>query len=119
MTTEKPYRQGDVYLRPISDSVDLSGLKQIPPEPRGTILAHGEVTGHAHVLDPTAVELYPLPEHLQTDMTRVSNGRILRVIRETSLKHEEHDAISLLPGDYYIGIQIEHSDDDQWRRVAD
>ena len=119
MAIEKPLRQGDVYLRPLTEAIDVSGLTAIPPVERGTVLAYGEVTGHAHVIDPTAVELYPLPEHLRTDMTDVSNARILRVLRETSLKHEEHDRIPLSPGDYYIGIQVEYSDDEQWHRVAD
>lgn len=111
------YRQGDVYIRPISDHLNLG--EPLPVEPRGVVLAYGEVTGHAHVLDPTACELYPLPEELRTDMTDVSNARVLRVLEPVSLRHEEHSPINLEPGDYYIGIQIEYDDSQEWRRVAD
>lgn len=110
------YRQGDVYIRPLPETLELG--EPLPAEPRGVVLAYGEVTGHAHVLDPEACELYPLPEHLRTDMTSVSNGRVLRVLKPVSLRHEEHDPIDLEPGDYYIGIQIEY-DEKEWRRVVD
>ena len=67
------------------------------------LLAEGEVTGHAHVLDAADVEL------LITE-----TERYLRVITETPLKHEEHDAVVLPPGDYEIIIQREYSPKQAW-----
>lgn len=111
------YRQGDVYISKLSESLDLGEPHK--PEPRGTVLAYGEVTGHAHTLDPTKAQLFDLPDHLKSEIPEAANGRILRVLEPVSLKHEEHGDINLEPGDYYVGIQIEYDDMEEWRRVAD
>ena len=111
------YRQGDVYVSKVPGSVNLG--KRIPEEKRGVVLAWGEVNNHAHVLDPTKVELYELPPELRSDTSDVANGRILRVLEPVDLRHEEHGPITLQPGDYYVGVQLEYDDMAEWRRVAD
>jgi len=112
------FRQGDVYLSRIPISVTPGAL--IPHEDRGVVLAHGEVTGHAHVLeDPSKVQLFKLPAELLADIPDAANGRLLRVLEPTGLVHEEHSRIALEPGDYYVGIQIEWDEMKEWRRVAD
>lgn len=111
------FRQGDVYLSKVPCSVTPG--KRIPASERGVVLAYGEVTGHAHVLDSHKVELYELPTELTSEVPEAANGRLLRVLEPVSLRHEEHGDINLEPGDYYIGIQIEWDDMEEWRRVAD
>jgi hypothetical protein len=111
------FRQGDVYLSKAPGN--LTPGKRIPAVERGVVLAYGEVTGHAHTLDPTKVELYELPEELKEGMPEAANGRLLRVLEPVSLRHEEHGPITLEPGDYFTGIQIEWDDLEEWRRVAD
>jgi hypothetical protein len=112
------YRQGDVYLAKINQEVTPG--KRLSPDPaRGTVLAYGEVTGHAHTLDPVKTELYELPPGLLEGVPEAANARLLRVLEPVSLRHEEHGPISLEPGDYYIGIQIEYDDMEEWRRVLD
>lgn len=120
------FRQGDVYLHRVdSQAVDVNN--PISKEERGVVLAHGEVTGHAHVLeDPDAGRLFPVPQELiegapgaMRQRLEASNPRILRVTRPTNLVHEEHEKIHLEPGDYFIGIQTEYDEAGAWRRVAD
>ena len=54
----KTFRHGDVYLSQFPTDVSIEPGKRIPPVARGTVLAYGEVTGHAHTLDHTKVEFY-------------------------------------------------------------
>lgn len=84
----KLYAQGDClfFMEPIpKDKMDL--LKT-------NIIEHGEATGHAHRLD---IDEF---EHLQNPKTK---ERYLRIAKPTKVKHEEHGAITLPPGEYRIG----------------
>lgn len=45
------FRQGDVAIESISSLP--AGLRKAPLEDGQVILAHGEVTGHAHIFDPS------------------------------------------------------------------
>lgn len=69
------------------------------PEIKDDCLAYGEATGHAHKLFGGEFELRECPE------TKV---RHLRVVKETVLKHQEHEPRGLPPGNYRIGIQREY-----------
>jgi len=112
------YRQGDVLLIP---SVIPGTAAPETPEPRGVVLALGESSGHAHVLDPVDCET----------VTWADAGKIvrrgLRVIRETSLRHtnadgsltQEHGTIIVPPGNYLVIIQREALADDEVRAVED
>lgn len=111
------FRQGDVYLSKMPTTVTPGKL--IPAVERGTVLAYGEVTGHAHTLDPTKAQLYELPDELKADLPEAANARFLRVLEPVELLHEEHGPIMLEPGDYYTAIQIEWDDLAEWRRVQD
>ena len=116
------FRHGDVYLSRIPNGASVNPGDAIPREERGVVLAHGEVTGHAHVLEnPEAAMLFELPEEFKRehDIPEVANGRLLRVLEPTGLVHEEHARIALEPGDYYVGIQLEWDEMEEWRRVAD
>ena len=42
------FRQGDVLVVPVDEIP--TGLKKVPREQGRLVLAHGEATGHAHVV---------------------------------------------------------------------
>ena len=96
-------RQGDVLLREVSELP--AGVKRIKTAGR-VILAEGEATGHNHTLPETA-ELYEL------------DGKMWIVVPEASeLVHQEHDAIQVMPGTYWIVRQREYTPA-AIRRVSD
>jgi len=104
----KQIRQGDVLLVAVE--------KQIPAGTETmarTILAEGELTGHAHTL--TAPEVYDWVESGQR-YVRVSGGPGV-------LYHEEHDPIPapVLPADVTFRVipQQEWNLEDQWQKVKD
>ena len=85
----KGYQQGDVIL---SRSRLPKDAKRIEPGKRGYVLAEGEATGHAHVLDVEPCEMYE------------KDGVIyVRVLEPAALKHEEHHAQTIQPGVYKLG----------------
>lgn len=102
------FRQGDVLIVPV---------KEVPAEAkpiahgRGRlVLAYGEATGHAHVVEGKA-------ELLVADLEDLER-RFLRVKAEARVVHDEHDALILPPGDYEIRRQREYSPEaNRW--VAD
>jgi len=107
----KFYEQGDVLIK---------GVTEIPKELtkiKGTALQYGEHTGHAHRLENEDHELFANPD----DIDRNGNGRkFLRLLKPTNLSHEEHDTITLPPGDYEVTIVREYDHFDQIiRDVAD
>lgn len=109
MKNKDQVRQGDVLIERIS-----SLPKNLKPAP-GTILAHGEVTGHAHEIeDATVIRLF---EPSETD-TRAESTKFMRLARSTALKHQEHARIPLRRGAYKITRQREYSPE-AIRNVAD
>ncbi len=90
----KQFRQGDVLI------IEREASPKFPMRMRrGTVVAHGEATGHSHRFnDESAVALYDLPD-----------GDIwAEVSATTSLIHEEHEAIVLEAGKYLIRRQREY-----------
>jgi len=79
------YQQGDVTIKPV----------HIPAEAKRaetTILARGEVTGHAHRVVGDA------------ELLRLGRQLFLRVLGgEARVVHEEHAAIAISKGEYEIG----------------
>jgi hypothetical protein len=67
-------RQGDVLIRPVAKVP--AGLKRVPLEGGRIVLAHGEATGHAHVVDGEAL-------FLAADLAELE-GRFLQVEAETA-----------------------------------
>lgn len=104
----KIFRQGDVLIRQVSAIPE--GLGRVPLDGGRTILAYGEVTGHAHAVVGDA-------ELLASDVEEMRE-RFLRVDREVQVVHEEHDTITLPPGLYSVGIQAEYAPE-EIRTVAD
>lgn len=86
MTKTKLYQQGDVLIQ-------AATIPAGQRKPAGRVLAHGEVTGHAHRL------------------TEASDGLLVEIdgvlylsvgARGAEIVHEEHLPISLPPGEYRV-----------------
>ena len=102
------YRQGDVLLVRI-DGGPRSGAT-VPREDGRIVLAHGEVTGHAHAIVDDAAELISGEQ---------ADELFLQVYGdEVELVHEEHDTIHLRTGCYRVVRQREYSPG-EFRFVAD
>lgn len=98
-----PYslRQGDVLLVAASYRGEKQGT-EVPTEGGRIVLAHGEVTGHAHAIAEPAKARY------------FDNGaeRYLQALQAVPVGHEEHTAILLDPNDqaggkYTQAFQVE------------
>lgn len=103
------FRQGDVEL--IKANMPKAELRRIVDSPRGPVLAHGELTGHAHRLPAGCAELF---EALEAD-----GPRLLHVTKPCALEHEEHPPIALDPGWYYVGQKRQYEPDGSWSPVND
>ena len=66
------------------------------------VLAEGEVTGHAHVIDSPDAELWG---------TAGSDMLFLRVLADAGvdLFHDEHDTLTIPPGDWRVTRQREYA----------
>lgn len=101
------YRQGDVLLvrfRPRR----WGALTRVERAEGRIVLAEGEVTGHAHVIDSPLAELYQ----------DALENRYLKLGGPAELRHEEHAPVALGPGVYRVLRQREYAPGAP-RRVAD
>lgn len=94
------FRQGDVLVVPVGAMP--ADLERVPLESGRLVLAHGEVTGHAHVVEGAAELFTP------ADVDELER-RFLRVEQEAQLVHDEHSTIVLPPGDYEVRRQREYA----------
>jgi len=107
------YRQGDVLLIRV-DQLPSTTIP-VPREGGRIILAEGELTGHAHVVEAATAEL----------LEDVTGLRFLSIKEPGRLVHEEHAAIGIDPGIYRVVRQREYvpptvGNPEVWsRRVAD
>lgn len=98
MIVTKQSRQGDVLIRRIDR--EPAATTEIPREGGRVVLAHGEVTGHAHAFrDPGVCSLRA--EGVHYDILRVTEGIT------AELAHEEHTHHQVAGGTYEIRIQQE------------
>lgn len=102
-----PGRQGDVIVVKVKDiPADAKLLKR---EKGRVILAHGELTGHAHAISDRGARL------LET----AAKMTFLEVTDETvHIRHEEHAPVALPKGFYRVVRQTEYSPE-ALRNVAD
>lgn len=105
----KIFRQGDVLIRQIKSLPKAA--KDITPKDR-IVLAYGEVTGHAHAIAPGEAREFSMAD--AANATR----RFLSVVKEATVRHEEHASIPLPPGIYEIVQQREYTPE-AIRNVAD
>lgn len=128
MREQRQHRQGDVFLVPSEIPSDVRPGKL---DNNRIVLAYGEVTGHAHAIE--MVDAVSIHEkdcsgewdgcHLhQSNDPRATTAHVHRFLRvdgePVELKHEEHDAHVIAPGDYEARIQREYSPE-EIRNVAD
>lgn len=85
------FQQGDVTIKPVSEIPD--GAKPVGSR----VLREGEATGHAHRVTTADVLLFL---HEGTLYMRAPSG--------TEVVHEEHNALSIPPGDYVVGAVREY-----------
>lgn len=97
------WRQGDVWI----EQYDGAWPEQATVKADG-ILAHGEVTGHAHRLEDLTAGL----------LVEREGVLYLRVTAPTRIVHEEHAAIPLNPGMFRVIRQREYTPE-AIRNVAD
>lgn len=122
-------RQGDVQIQQVAKLPE--GCVEIKPEGRRIVLAHGEVTGHAHAIydhlvkptNPGAAdeiaEAAIARAKTKARLLRAPNGeRYLEVTETVTLKHEEHTAHEIPPGIYQLPTQVEYTPA-ELRRVED
>jgi hypothetical protein len=115
-------RQGDVMLIKVDALPD--GCAPIPDaEPHRTVLAHGEVTGHAHAIyvknamDIARDALAKATKFAQLFVAK-NGDRYLKVTTPVTLQHEEHTAHSIPAGIYKLPVQVEYTPE-ELRRVED
>lgn len=102
------YRQGDVLIIPVK-SIPKK-LEPVERENGRIVLAHGEVTGHAHAIKNKGAALFRDPKLMAVFMT-VNGDAVM-------LEHDEHDTIVIPPGNYQVVRQREYSPE-AIRNVAD
>ena len=103
----KMFRQGDVMIVEVERTE--STLAQVDRENGRIVLAHGEVTGHAHAIASSDAMLF---------MDAKTLDRYLDVKAPVTLDHEEHSRIEL-PIGFYRVIQQREYRPEGIRRVAD
>jgi hypothetical protein len=110
------YRQGDVLILALRMPHLATKLTPAPLENSRIVLAHGEVTGHAH-----AIAVDPDTPTALIYGTDPDTDRFLDVLDTAgvSLTHEEHDTIHLPHGQYVVRIQREYVPSEGSIRVAD
>lgn len=91
----QPLQQGDVLIIPVNSIP--KNCENLNRSPKGFILAQGEATGHAHVIE-QEIEFY-----------RDDKGQLFfRTENEVIVKHDEHEAITVPPGIYRIDTVQEY-----------
>jgi hypothetical protein len=98
--------QGDVFFT--KAKAIPKNAKPMDRKVRGYVIAEGEATGHAHVIEDEAL-IY------EKDGTMY-----VHVSKQVEVRHEEHRPITLTPGLWKVGIVREY--DPFWeeaRRVMD
>lgn len=101
-------QQGDVFIQPV-ESIP-NGANPVAATSRGYVLAEGEVTGHAHVIDKVA------------DLEFVEKDGMFYIKNKTpvTVKHEEHKPVTIPAGTWQIrGVREYDHFAEEARRVAD
>lgn len=124
----KMFRQGDVLVIYV-DRLPANTTKRARENGR-VVLAHGEVTGHAHAITERKCVHYDAPDAvsaaqallksvgLEREITPENSPTFLDLEVETPLEHEEHSTINLPAGKAVVLRQREYAPE-QIRQVAD
>lgn len=103
-------RQGDVLIVAV-DALPTGAKPVKNPEKHRVVLAHGELTGHAHAVDDQGVIEFNVEAKGAVD-------RFLQVQSRKALGHEEHTRLPVMPGVHKVVQQREYAQR-QPRPVAD
>lgn len=103
-------RQGDVLIRRVK-SIPAK-VEPVARENGRVVLAHGEVTGHAHAIARPNAALF-------RDPTLAAVFLLVTGDEPALLEHEEHSTITLPPGSYEVIRQREYIAPEISRQVAD
>jgi len=132
------YQQGDVLIRklesPITEEkedyngniVSLKDRNTRWTQKKRTVIAEGEVTGHAHAFNnnnnpDVSITLFKAERTWNTRMAGSQTPNYIRIEGgDAVLTHEEHNALSIPPGEYEIS-QVREFDylRGETRRVVD
>ena len=113
------FRQGDVLIERVD--ISMPSGKNAKENDR-IVLAHGEVTGHAHELEDVKGADIVSPSARVSVPGDGDNAKMTQLIMsvgvKTSVKHQEHAPISVKRGIYRVTRQREYSPE-AIRNVAD
>jgi len=123
-------RQGDVLLVRLEQTPEEfleRSQRRIDPVPRESgrlVLAEGEATGHAHVIESDDAELFLEDQHLLDPGEAAELYLLVQGTEAAPLVHEEHATLDVPPGVYRVVRQREYRDpqdwdDDDWELVGD
>lgn len=107
MKNEQWYQQGDVIMEPAGIP---EGAKAVAARERGFVLAEGEMTGHAHVIDRVA------------DIEFMEKDGLFYIVNKkpVTVRHEEHKPLTLPAGTWRVrGVREYDHFAEEARRVAD
>jgi hypothetical protein len=117
-TVKRFAAQGEMYIRKIDGEFEFTeNRRDMEPENGKFILAHSE-TGHHHVIDRNAVEVYQRTENVPEGL-----GILQMIVKEpTTIEHlrsnDTHEPLFLTEGNWEIRLQREYTPEG-YRRVAD
>jgi hypothetical protein len=89
-------QQGDVLIKEVTKKVDFSKAKKVERKQRGWVLAEGETTGHAHVIDDDIM------------LMEIEGTMYMKNDHDVTIVHEEHNAHTIPAGTWEIGIVQEY-----------
>lgn len=104
-------RQGDVMVIPCASIP--KGATALPPEGNRVVLAHGEVTGHAHAFYGGRVTMF------REDGVGSGGGAVRYIRGGDALQHEEHRTHVVPPNPHIVIQQREYDLLQGARNVAD
>lgn len=112
-TFKEQARQGDVFLKRVTTIP--TGAKPMGREAGRAVLAHGEVTGHAHAISSKHVQQFRVDDvtaRRNEEFKLRAGGSLvttyLEVKKTCLLEHEEHETIQIEPGIYEVRRQREY-----------
>ena len=102
-------RQGDLLLVPVSGLPERASLVRSGR----VVLAEGEATGHAHVVDNNGASLHRLAWRSEVSHLGVEGAEPVFLV------HEEHDRLVVPAGVYEVRRQREYAPSGRSGRVSD
>jgi hypothetical protein len=98
---EKQYRQGDVLVEGVN-SIPKEATMIVDRENGRVVLAHGEVTCHAHAIADHGVTLRRVPTAPGVSYLEIAEALAM-------LTHQEHATVALPTGVYRVERQREYA----------